>query len=204
MKKKHWVLIVLGLLVVGGVFVWSKGNKNTTKDVETYLEEFYPEETFEIRGSEEIEINAEKLGKVLSGHQWEVYSEVLDLTFDVYEDYQYNYNTGIKLHEYYFRLKDDYAKKAFEVFAKENADDRVKYESKGLTMWFDEVNFENKEEMAQYIFDLVTKLKEMTPFKYNYSRQIGHIYVEGITDKVGFLRTDQIESIEDVKEYLNN
>ena len=102
-KKKSIIIAISGLIVliiifpvvfklVAGLVIDKTLDRHpsTKKEVIEYLEEKYPDETFEILSKENIEIDnedAEECRGTFKGHKWKVKSKETNITFIVEDGY---------------------------------------------------------------------------------------------------------------------
>ncbi len=167
MKKFIMTLLVLtSVLTCSGCIFGSSNHKSTKDSVQKYLKEKYPNEKFDITYYGETELSGDDGGcDNAKGNTWNVKAEDTNISFYVQDEYIFNsFSCEYTLDDNYF---DIYLTNTI----KEINDSRIKIDDvtdpieKGYgflpsisSIDFDINDFSSKEELAQFMIDVRSKL----------------------------------------------
>lgn len=161
------------------------------KSVINYLNDVYPNETFEIISNEEIDITHSNCGdEKVVGNSWLVKSNNTGIEFNVEDSYNFN---SIYCE---FGIKNDYISAALEKKSKLNTLDKLHISYNSIEVY--EKEFYSKNEMVDVLYNAITELKNESPFKYGTNINV-YIYLKD-KENYKFLYFDKISN----KEYINN
>jgi len=161
------------------------------KSVINYLNDVYPNETFEIISNEEIDITHSNCGdEKVVGNSWLVKSNNTGIEFNVEDSYNFN---SIYCE---FGIKNDYISAALEKKSKLNTFDKLHISYNSIEVY--EKEFYSKNEMVDVLYNAITELKNESPFKYGTNINV-YIYLKD-KENYKFLYFDKISN----KEYINN
>lgn len=162
------------------------------KSVINYLNEIYPNETFEIINNEEIDITHNNCGdEKVVGNSWLVKSNNTGIEFNVKDSYNFN---SIYCE---FGIKNDYVLSALEEKSKQNTNNKLHFSYNAIDIYQKE--FFSKSEMVDTLYNTINEMKKDTPFKYGNTNIYIHIY---LNDRDSYLILDFDEILS--KEYITN
>lgn len=175
MKKKIILKIISGaiftllFIVLVSKYGVSRPKLENEKSVFKYLKKYYPDETFEIVGKQElVDVSSGNCGEehTRKGIRWTVKSKESSIEFDVEDKYEFN-----SIYCSYI-VKDDYSEKSFEDFLLKNSNYKFDhiynyFDGKySINIYFKKENFTTSSEMVNYAYNIITQLKKTYPFKY--------------------------------------
>lgn len=197
MKKKIILSIFccLSILLVATGCGAQKPKLIDEKSVFNYLKDTYPNETFEIISSEEIDITHSNCGdENVVGTSWLVKSNNTGIEFNVKDSYDFNSFTC----EY--GIKNDYVTSALEEKSKSNIFNKLHISYNSIEVY--EKDFYSKTEMVDVLYNAITELKNEAPFKYGTNINV-YIYLKD-EENYKFLYFDKISSKEYITNIVNN
>ena len=171
MIKKLFFGICISILLL--ICSTGCGHKlSSERDVNKYLKENFPDETFTILDTTTRKAydpgGCDEDGEEPDEQVWTVKSIQSNVEFQVSEMYSYN---GFVC---YFTTTDNYLDKILENFVSQENNYKMTYSRSGLNFKLE--HFSNKEELAQFIYNEVTKLNGDKYFSKYYDKKT-FIYV---------------------------
>lgn len=166
------------------------------KSVINYLNDTYPNETFEIISNEEIDITHNNCGdEKVVGKSWLVKSNNTGIEFNVEDSYNFN---SIYCE---FGIKNDYVSSALEEKSKQNTNNKLHFSKYKIDIY--EKDFSSKSEMVDTLYNTINEMKNDTPFKYGNTDIYINIYLND-RDSSLILNFDKISSKEYITNIINN
>ena len=177
MVKKMFLILVLCFFMLTGC---GKKALLSEKEVDNYLRTKYPEEKFQIITVNEIELgDAGGCDDGGVGNSWKIKSMNTNIEFTLEDEYYFNSFTC----EY--GINDNYFKVSSEKFISENNDARMKSYyacSNCMGLAFERENFISSDEMFNFIQEIILKLNDTYPFKYNEFRNNIYFSIDNSMD----------------------
>ncbi len=167
------------------------------KSVINYLNEVYPNETFEIISKEKIDITHDNCGgdKEVLGNSWLVKSNNTGIEFNVKDSYRFN--------SFYckFGIDSNYVSAALEQKSKQNTNTKLHFSYNTIDVY--EKEFSSKSEMVNTLYSTINDMKNETPFNYGNNGIHIHICLND-RDSCKTLHFDEISNKEYITNIINN